>query len=116
MTYLALNAVFLVVVLVVTLLALRGSAPGGPGARRRWWAAVGLVFLVLAVLTVVFDSLMIWADLFRFDDEHMSGLRVGLAPVEDLAWPLAAALLLPALWTRLGRRREPAAPTGTGAA
>ena len=100
MSYLVLNAAFLAVVLILTLLALRGARTGD---LRRWWARSAVVFVALAVLTVVFDSVMIWADLFRFEDEHMSGLRIGLAPVEDLAWPLAAALLLPAVWTWLGR-------------
>jgi lycopene cyclase domain-containing protein len=59
---------------------------------------------VLLVLTAVFDSLMIAADLFRFDESRLLGWHVGLAPVEDLAWPLAAALALPALWELLGPR------------
>ena len=105
MSYLVLNAAFLTVVLILTLLALRGARTED---RGRWWARSAVVFVALAVLTVVFDSIMIWADLFRFEDEHMSGLRIGLAPVEDLAWPLAAALLLPAVWTWL--RRHDASP------
>jgi lycopene cyclase domain-containing protein len=108
MTYLLLNGAFLAVVLVLVVLLLRGARTGGR-ALERWWPRTAVVFLALAVLTVVFDSIMIWADLFRFEDEHMSGLRIGLAPIEDLAWPLASALLLPALWTWLGRRD--AAPT-----
>ncbi|PFG32759.1 lycopene cyclase domain-containing protein [Sanguibacter antarcticus] len=113
MTYLQLNGIFLVAVLALTLLALRGTRSAGAG-RGRWWARSLVVFLVLAVFTVVFDSIMIWADLFRFDDEHMSGLRIGLAPVEDLAWPLAAALLLPALWTWPGRNDTPSGTTTSG--
>lgn len=110
MSYLLLNAVFLAVVLLLVLLALRGARTGGSG-RARWWARSAVVFTLLAVLTVVFDSIMIWADLFRFEDEHMSGLRIWLAPVEDLAWPLAAALLLPAVWTWLGRHDAPTVVT-----
>ena len=58
---------------------------------------------------------------------HTSGIRLGLAPIEDLAWPVAAGLLLPSLWELLARparvqrrdhrpsarpagRRPPAAP------
>lgn len=102
MTYLLLNGAFLAVVLVLTFSLLRGARTDGRRLER-WWPRTAVVFLALAVLTVVFDSIMIWADLFRFEDEHMSGLRIGLAPIEDLAWPLASVLLLPALWTWLGR-------------
>lgn len=81
----------------------RRAVPGPQRARRRRWYAVGLVGALLLVLTVVFDSLMIAADLFRYDDAALLGPRLGLAPVEDLAWPVAAVLLLPAVWELLGR-------------
>ena len=75
-------------------------------ARRppsaRWWAATAVTCLVLLVLTVVFDSLMVSVDLFRYDVTRSLGVDVWLTPVEDLAWPVAAALLAPALW-RLSR-------------
>jgi lycopene cyclase domain-containing protein len=73
---------------------------------RRWWLCTGAVAGVLLVLTAVFDSLMIAADLFRFDEEQLLGWHVGLAPVEDFAWPLASALALPALWTLLASRER----------
>ncbi|MBI9114405.1 lycopene cyclase domain-containing protein [Sanguibacter suaedae] len=110
MTYLLLNAVFLVVVLAVVagvrLRARRTGPPPRPHGRP-WWLLVGIVMAVLVILTVVFDSVMIAADLFRFSDEHMTGLRVWLAPVEDLAWPVAAALLLPTLWDAARRTTPP---------
>jgi lycopene cyclase domain-containing protein len=70
---------------------------------RRWWWATAIVALVLVVLTAVFDSVMILADLFRYDIASLTGVRVWLTPVEDFAWPLAAVLVLPALWELLGR-------------
>lgn len=73
------------------------------GLTARWWAVTGVTIAVLLVLTVVFDSLMITADLFRFDDASLVGIRLWRAPVEDLAWPLAAGLLLPSLWALLTR-------------
>jgi hypothetical protein len=47
---------------------------------------------------------MISFDLFRYDTAALLGLRVVRVPIEDLAWPVAAALALPALWALLGRR------------
>ena len=63
-----------------------------------WWRATGLTLVALLVLTIAFDNLMIAVDLFRYDAGQTSGLTVGLAPVEDLAWPVAVALGLPGLW------------------
>lgn len=64
---------------------------------RRWWLATAATALALVLLTVIFDNLMIAADLFRFDEAQLSGIQIGLAPLEDLAWPVAAAATLPAL-------------------
>lgn len=84
---------------------------------RRWYAGVAVVALALILLTAVFDSVMIWADLFRFDEQMLLGVRIGLAPLEDFAWPVAAALLLPAVWEAMGRwnrRRRSRIGTGGG--
>ena len=78
----------------------RGTLPENLGV------ATALTALVLLALTVVFDSAMIAADLFRFDASQLLGVRVGLAPLEDLAWPLAAGLLLPSLWLLLTPQEE----------
>lgn len=57
---------------------------------------------VLVLLTAVFDNLMIAADLFWYSPETLSGVRLGLAPVEDFSYPLAVAIGLPAVWALLG--------------
>jgi lycopene cyclase domain-containing protein len=105
MTYLGLALPFLAVA-AATLLA----AAVTEHLRGRRAAPLVVVALatgaVLTVLTVVFDSAMIAADLFRYDDAALLGPRVWLTPVEDLAWPWAAALLLPALRALLTPRQE----------
>jgi lycopene cyclase domain-containing protein len=59
-------------------------------------AGVGLL-----VLTAVFDNVMIAVGLFGYRPGTLSGLSVGLAPIEDFAYPVVAAVLLPALWRRI---------------
>jgi lycopene cyclase domain-containing protein len=86
---------------VLMVLAALGLAAVASVVRRldaRWWATTALTAVVLLVLTVVFDSLMIAADLFRYGDGALLGARVWLTPVEDLAWPVVAALALPSVW------------------
>lgn len=92
MTYAALAGVFLLPPLAVLGLAVRRRRPGA-----RWWLATAATVIALVLLTLVFDNLMIAADLFRFDPAQLLGVRIGLVPVEDLAWPVAAGMLLPAL-------------------
>lgn len=71
--------------------------------RRQHLLAVGLSILVLFALTAVFDSLMIAAGFFDYDDARTLGIRIGLAPLEDFGYPLVCALALPALWAILRR-------------
>ncbi|TCJ00135.1 lycopene cyclase domain-containing protein [Aeromicrobium sp. IC_218] len=103
MTYATLALPFVGLAVVVLVVAAVVRRPG-----RRWWLATVLTLVALLVLTAVFDNVMIAADLFRYDDAITSGLRVGLAPLEDFAWPLAAGLGLPAL-ALLARREDVAA-------
>ncbi|WP_181309585.1 lycopene cyclase domain-containing protein [Nocardioides campestrisoli] len=108
MTYLALAALFLLGSLVLLAAATVLRRPD-----RRWWAATGLTALSLVVLTAVFDSVMIAADLFRFDESALAGVHVGLAPIEDFAWPLAAVAVVPSVVLLLtGRSRRADAPEG----
>ncbi|WP_022892194.1 lycopene cyclase domain-containing protein [Agromyces subbeticus] len=95
MTYLLLSIGFVVVAIVVAAIGWR-HAPRGHGR------AVLLTMLVLVVLTVAFDSIMIATGLFGYADEHISGLRLGLAPIEDLAYPIAGVLLLSGVWNLVG--------------
>ncbi|TFC79743.1 lycopene cyclase domain-containing protein [Cryobacterium cheniae] len=101
MTYLLLNTVFLVLAAAVFLVAVRR----GRLSRRRIIAA-GIALAAVLVLTAVFDSIMIGVGLVGYDPSRIFGLRIGLAPIEDFAYPVAAALLLPALWALLGKKTE----------
>ncbi|MGX5681665.1 lycopene cyclase domain-containing protein [Schumannella luteola] len=96
MTYWLLNAVFLVPVVMVAVLA----------SRRIRWAALALTLAVLLVMTAVFDNIMIGIGLVAYDPALITGWFIGIAPVEDFAYALAAVLGLPALWHLLARREE----------
>lgn len=99
MTYPLIVIPFVLVTLIVTLATLHRPRFG----RRMLWSAVAAV--VLVALTAVFDNVMIAVGLFTYPEAHLSGIRVGLAPVEDFAYPVCAAFLLPAVATLLERRR-----------
>jgi len=92
MTYLGVDLVFLAVAAAVFVVALARR-----GARARFAAATAVTAVVLVALTVLFDGVMIGADLFRYGATALAGPHVWLVPVEDLAWPVAAALLVPSV-------------------
>lgn len=98
MTYALIVLPFLVVAGIVT-----AASAMRPGFARRMRASA-LTAIVLVALTAIFDNVMIAAGLFTYPADRISGIRVGLAPVEDFAYPLCAAFLLPALWVLLSPR------------
>lgn len=84
-------ALALVVALLLTRIAVREAL-----------AVLGLALGVMLVLTAVFDNVMIAAGLFDYGQQTLLGLYLGRAPVEDFLYPVAAVLLMPALWWLLG--------------
>jgi lycopene cyclase domain-containing protein len=95
MTYWALNAYFLAAVAIVALVTRRAPR----------WLAVLLGCGILLIFTAVFDNVMIGIGLVGYDRRLISGVFIGNAPIEDFAYAVAAAVLLPSLWTLLPARR-----------
>lgn len=97
-TYALISAGFLAVAVAAGVLLSRRA-----GAHRAQWGAVALAGVALIVLTAIFDSLMIGFGLFSYAPALISGPRIGLAPIEDFAYPLAIVIALPALWALFTR-------------
>jgi lycopene cyclase domain-containing protein len=104
MTYWALNAFFLAAVALVALAAVvKGRAGRTVADPRRSdtgprWTAVGLAAIALLITTAVFDNVMIAIGLVAYNPDLISGAFVGIAPLEDFAYAIAAVVLLPSLW------------------
>lgn len=96
-TYLILNIVF--ILCAVGLLWAYLKKP-----RKAWW----ITLAVLLVLTVVFDSLIIWAGIVGYDPTKILGVYIGLAPIEDFFYSILAVIIVPALWRRF---KDPVFPT-----
>ena len=67
----------------------------------------------MLVLTAVFDNLMIYVGLFDYGQHTLTGVRIGLAPIEDFFYPVCAVLFVSGLWWLLGadpQRAEHARP------
>jgi len=110
-TYLLISVPFLVAAAAIGVVGL----PADPAARRRRWAGIGVATIALLALTAVFDTLIIANGIVAYDDGQRIGLAIGLAPVEDFAYPVAGVLLVPAIWTladRLSRTRRRARDGG----
>ncbi|MGB2786943.1 MAG: lycopene cyclase domain-containing protein [Candidatus Saccharimonadaceae bacterium] len=91
-TYAVLNLAFLAVALFFVRDWLKRS--------RRHFVSITLHLLVL---TAVFDSLIVYAGIVGYDPTKTLGVSIGFAPIEDFAYTIAAALLLPTLWHYFGK-------------
>lgn len=96
MTYFALNASVLLILFVVLNIFLRKTP----------WKLVGLTLLATITLTAVFDNVIVGTGIVAYDPSKILGLLIGVAPIEDFAYTIAAALLIPAVWILLGRRKN----------
>jgi lycopene cyclase domain-containing protein len=94
MTYWLLNLAFFAGVVVVALAAILVR-------RAPRWRLVAVTAIPLLVLTAVFDNVIVGTGIVAYHADRISGIRVGVAPIEDFAYPIAAVVLLPSLWALL---------------
>jgi lycopene cyclase domain-containing protein len=99
MTYWLLNLPFLAVVALVAIASLLAR-------RTPRWRAIGLTAIVLVLMTAVFDNILVATGIVGYDPARISGVLIGVAPVEDFAYAIAAVVLLPSLWALLSPRRR----------
>jgi lycopene cyclase domain-containing protein len=108
-TYWLLNVVFLALVLALAVAAIVTR-------RTPRWRAIVITAGILLIMTAVFDNVMISVGLIGYNSDSISGAFVGVAPLEDFAYSLAAVVALPCLWALLGSRSiSVAAETRTSA-
>ena len=104
MTYWAINAAFLSVVAIVAILATLRVRRGRCTGVSVKSIAIAIAMGIVLILTAVFDNVMIGIGLVGYAEAKISGQFVGLAPLEDFAYAVAAVILLPSLWVLLGPR------------
>ena len=99
------NYLLLAAGLLAGAIALRlvGAAVARRRGERIRLRPTALACVVLVALTLVFDNAMIAAGLFTYADAHISGVRIGLVPIEDLSYPIALAIALPGVWHLIPR-------------
>lgn len=90
-TYLILNLLFILVVCLVLRF------------RFRWPSrALFVTFIILMVLTAVFDNLIVGLSIVDYDPSKILGVRIGYAPIEDFMYAILAVILVPAVWHKIG--------------
>lgn len=68
------------------------------------WRAVWITLGILVGTTIVFDSLIIATGIVGYDLDAILGIYIVRAPIEDFAYAVVAALFVPYLWERIGKK------------
>jgi lycopene cyclase domain-containing protein len=94
MSYALLNLIFVLPVLVLLF-------------AYRWlvhWGTICYTLVALLLMTAVFDNFIVGSGVVAYDPDLLSGVFIGFAPIEDFAYTLVAAILIPLTWWWLGSR------------
>ena len=94
--YLQINLPFLVFALAAMLLL----------TPRNRWAAIPVTLIPMLLLTAIFDNLIIASGIVAYDAAKISGWMIGIAPIEDFFYTVAAVLLVPSVWVYLGKVKK----------
>lgn len=94
-TYLALNLVFCVSIVVLFVKTYKKPS-------KAWWITLASLLL----LTLIFDNLAIALGFFSYAPDRILGIYIGLAPIEDFFYAIMACLLIPPLWQRFAPAKE----------
>lgn len=63
---------------------------------------IGLMALLL-LMTALFDSIIVGARIVSYDPNLILGWKIGNAPIEDFAYTIALAFIIPYLWKTYGK-------------
>jgi lycopene cyclase domain-containing protein len=96
MTYLALNLTFMFIAFVILNLV----------SRKSPWRAIGFTMLWMLLVTLVFDNVIIGLEIVGYDKSKISGILLGLAPIEDFAYTVIAVLAVSIIWTKLTKEKK----------
>jgi lycopene cyclase domain-containing protein len=74
----------------------------------RWlirWRKLCFTVVALVIMTAIFDNFIVGSGIVAYNPATLSGAFIGFAPIEDFAYTLVAAVLIPLTWWWLGSRQ-----------
>ncbi len=67
--------------------------------------ALGWATALVLLMTLVFDNLIILVGIVGYDEALISGIKLGIAPIEDFSYTLVGLVLIPLTWELLGKKK-----------
>ncbi len=68
------------------------------------WRKLCFTVGALLLMTAIFDNFIVGSGIVAYNQDSLSGAFIGYAPIEDFAYTLVAAILIPLTWWWLGAR------------
>jgi len=96
MNYLALNVTFMLIAFITLNLL----------SRKSPWRAISFTMFWMLLVTLVFDNIIIGLEIVGYDKTKISGILLGLAPIEDFAYTVVAVLAVSIIWTKLTKEKK----------
>jgi lycopene cyclase domain-containing protein len=56
---------------------------------------------LMLLITAIFDNVIIATGIVAYDEAKISGIKIGVAPIEDFAYTVVALLVVPTLFNFL---------------
>lgn len=100
-TYIILNVIF--ILFVCSALYAKKSL--------HWNKYMALTLAILLLTTAIFDSIMIGIQLFGYNAQHILGIKIGNAPIEDFMYAVLAVVMIPNIWHLLEGKKQDASET-----
>lgn len=77
-----------------------------PARLKRPSKAFWLTLAVILLLTSIFDPIIVGLDIVGYDTTKILGLTIFGAPVEDFLYAIYAAIIVPLIWHKFGKKRH----------
>jgi len=96
MLYLLLNLIFMLLAFVVV----------NAFARKTPWPLVFRTMGFMLLVTLVFDNIIIGLGIVDYDVSKLSGIYLGLAPIEDFAYTVVSVITVASIWLKFSGREK----------
>ena len=75
-------------------------------ARKTPWPLVIKTIITMLVVTLIFDNIIIGLGIVDYDISKLSGLYLGLAPIEDFAYTVVSVITVASIWHKVSGREK----------
>ena len=73
--------------------------------RKSPWKLIGWTLLAMVLVTLVFDNVIVAMGIVDYDLKKISGVLLGLVPIEDFAYTIVSVLAVSSIWHLMTRKK-----------